>query len=565
VTGILTDNPLEGIASIISSLPSLIDGLFESTQEGYVKQLSKQGFNDKYSEDLLDKMSAVSDKMGDKSYGITAYIEDFFKETNIDTNEEFSRMSDLLNESIGEYVAQGHTMDEAYDKFGDELEQLTEAQEKYGYETTASLSTMIEIQKTQTKAGRIEGLQGALGGFDKIISGIEKQMKLTPDFKLSEASISGIAGSLTNTYNELLNQGMGASEAVDAVKPLLTEYADMAEKQGWDLSNVPGFSQLSSYFDSLDKASGALDMIQGSADVVKALSGSGMMDQATLESQGSLGLDVMHQLEASGLNDTQALQQMGGWLQSMQEAAEKSGLSLSPDIEALIKQAEEKGVLPEEQKPVDEVIADGIETGFTRAIDVIDKYFGDLTEYGGGGVVPGSSGQKKLIWAHAGEAVGFPEDLSQLAANPELAQGLSGMGGMLAAMMQNMGAAFASMGGGTESIAASLQNLADGRMIDLEELQMKSMINSPINDYSVAMDRVTRQSNAELAAKVEAERQAQAESNKLQIEQTIENKMKIAVNGRDFVNAIKQDIYDQIKEDSRRGMITIHDSAIRKY
>jgi hypothetical protein len=94
---------------------------------------------------------------------------------------------------------------------------------------------------------------------------------------------------------------------------------------------------------------------------------------------------------------------------------------------------------------------------------------------------------------------------------------------------------------------------------------MKAVINAPNDNYSIAMDRITRQSESEFAAKVEAERQARAESNKLQIEQTIENKMKIAVNGRDFVNAIKQDIYDQIKEDSRRGMITIHDSAIRKY
>ena len=127
VAGILTGNPLEGIQSIISSLPSLIDGLTESTQEGYVKQLSKQGFNDTYSEGLLDKMSAVSDQKGDKSFGIKAYIEDFFKETDIDTKDEYGRMSDLLSESIGEYVAQGHTMDEAYGKFGDELEQLTSA------------------------------------------------------------------------------------------------------------------------------------------------------------------------------------------------------------------------------------------------------------------------------------------------------------------------------------------------------------------------------------------------------------------------------------------------------
>ena len=565
IAGLLTANPIEGITSLISGIPALLDGLTESTHEGYVKQLSKQGFNDTYSEGLLDKMSAVSDQKGDKSFGIKAYIEDFFKETDIDTKDEFGRMSDLLSESIGEYVSQGHTMDEAYGKFGDELEQLTSAQEKYGFETVSSLSNMLDIQKSQTKEGRIEGLQGAIGGYDKIISGIEKQMKLTPDFKLSGASISGIAGSLTNTYQELLNQGMGAGEAVDAVKPLLTEYAGMAEKQGWDLSKVPGFSQLSSYFDSLDKSSGALDMISGSADVVKALSGSGLMDQATLESQGSLGMDVMNQLEASGLNDTQVLQQMGGWLQSMQAAAEKSGLGLDPEIQALIARAEEKGVMPEEVKPVGEVIAEGIETGFTKAIDVIDKYFGGLAEFGEGGTVPGSEGQKKLIWAHAGEAVGYPAELSKLASNPELAQGFSGVAGMFAAAMQNTGVMLAAASGGTESIIATLQNLAESGKFNLEELQARAMENSPNTEYSIAMDRITRQSSAEMEQRVAAERQAVAESNKLEIAQTIENNMKIAVNGRDFVNAIKQDIYDQLKEDSRRGIITIHDSAIKKY
>jgi len=565
IAGLLTANPLEGITSLISGIPALLDGLTKSTQEGYTKQLSKQGFDDTYSEGLLDKMSAVSDQKGDKSFGIKAYIEDFFKETDIDTKDEFGRMSDLLSESIGEYVSQGHTMDEAYGKFGDELEQLTSAQEKYGFETVSSLSNMLDIQKSQTKEGRIEGLQGAIGGYDKIISGIEKQMKLTPDFKLSGASISGIAGSLTNTYQELLNQGMGAGEAVDAVKPLLTEYAGMAEKQGWDLSKVPGFSQLSSYFDSLDKSSGALDMISGSADVVKALSGSGLMDQATLESQGSLGMDVMNQLEASGLNDTQVLQQMGGWLQSMQTAAEKSGLGLDPEIQALIARAEEKGVLPEEVKPVGEVIAEGIETGFTKAIDVIDKYFGGLAEFGEGGTVPGSSGQRKLIWAHAGEAVGYPAELSKLASNPELAQGFSGVAGMFAAAMQNTGVMLAAASGGTESIAATLQNLAESGKFNLEELQARAMENSPNTEYSIAMDRITRQSSAEMEQRVAAERQAVAESNKLEIAQTIENNMKIVINDREFVQTLKNELYNQIKEDSKRGMIKIHSKAIDDY
>jgi len=155
VAGILTDNPLEGIASIISSLPSFIDGLTESTQEGYVKQLSKQGFNDTYSEGLLDEMSAVSDQKGDKSFGIKAYIEDFFKETDIDTKEEFGRMSDLLSESVGEYVAQGHTMDEAYGKFGDELTQLTAAQEKYGEDIVSEVAEYLTGYGYHKKKTRI--------------------------------------------------------------------------------------------------------------------------------------------------------------------------------------------------------------------------------------------------------------------------------------------------------------------------------------------------------------------------------------------------------------------------
>lgn len=559
VAGLLTGNPLEGITSLISGLPSLIDGLTESTQEGYVKQLEKQGFNDTYSDELLDKMSEVSDQMGDKSYGMKAYIEDFFKETNIDTEEEFTRLSDLLNESIGEYVAQGHTMDEAYEKFGDELEQLTAAQEKYGFQTTASLETMIEIQKTQTKEGRIEGLTGALGGYDKIISGIEKQMKLSPDFELSGTTISGIAGSLAGAYNQLLSEGMSASDAVSAVKPLLSKYSDMAEEQGWDLSNVAGFSQLSSYFDSLDKAAGALDMIQGSAEVIDALSGSALLDQGTLSSQGSLGLDVMGQLEASGLSETQALQQMSGWLQSMQEAADKWGLTLSPEVQSLIAKAGEQGLLPEEEKPIGDVIAEGIEAGFEGAIDVIDSYFGSITEYGDGGTVPGSAGEKKLIWAHAGEYVGYPDEIDSAGGGES-----SGVAGALTAFVRNMTSSFNEAGTGIGVMAEAMQRLGGNASIGLENYDPARATDTQGYLMAMLQERELARAGRESAANGAVEK-GTADGGSLQLAQTIENRMSLVVNDREFVQTVKNELYNQIKEDSKRGMIKIHSKAVDDY
>jgi hypothetical protein len=560
VAGLLTGNPLEGITGIISGLPSLIDGLTESTQEGYVKQLSNQGFNDTYSQELLDKMSAVSDRLGDKSFGMKAYIEDLFKETTIDTEEEFTRLSDLLNESIGEYIAQGHTTDEAYEKFGDELAKLTSAQEKYGFETVASLDNMIEVQKTQTAEGRIAGLSGALGGYGRIISGLEKQLKLTPDFKLSGASVSGIAGSLVGTYNQLLNQGMGAGEAVDAVKPLLTQYSAMAEKQGWDLSKVPGFNKLSSYFGSLDKASGALDMLQGMADVVKSLSGSGLMDQASLESQGALGLDVMQQLKASGLNETQVLQQMGGWLQSMQQASEKWGLSLSPEIQALISKAEEKGVLPEDEKPLGDIIAEGIETGFADAIELMDDYFGGLIEYSTGGTVPGANGEKRLVWAHAGEYIGYPDEL----------QGFSGISlsdgtGGLSDFIKNLISTLSTTDAGFQSIATTLQRLGGGAAFDLNKLSPNNISDFPAYLDSVQREREFAQIGRELSFKDSAEKEISSNTGNLQLAQTIENRVSLVVNDREFVQTLKSELYNQIKEDSKRGMIKIHSKAVEDF
>jgi len=45
----------------------------------------------------------------------------------------------------------------------------------------------------------------------------------------------------------------------------------------------------------------------------------------------------------------------------------------------------------------------------------------------------------------------------------------------------------------------------------------------------------------------------------------LEQQVNFNVNGREFVQQIKKDIYEQFQEDSKRGVIKIHEDAVKKY
>jgi len=391
--GKIATGDLTGIFDALASLPDLLDGLFESTQEGYVKQLGKQGFNDEYSQELLDKMSEVSDAMGDKSYGIKAYIEDFFKETNIDNAEEFSRMSDLLNESIGEYIAQGHTADEAYEKYGDELAQLTDAQEKYGFETTESLSTMIAIQRQQTKAGKVAGLTDVVGGIEKMISGMAGQ-------NYSQGSWTSVFGMFQDAFKQLQGQGLSMSEIQAIIGPTMEKALKIAEEQGIDTSSI---QQLKDFYAKMSGAGGLLDVISGLNTAVTGLAETGSLTQENINQAAITAQETYDKLIAQGFTQNEALAQIGPTLGEISKSAEQYGYTIPEGIAELTTQAEAMNLTGE--KPLDETISDGLVAGFDRVVEVMKGFYDSVPRFARGGFVEQAEGEEGIARIHGGEYV----------------------------------------------------------------------------------------------------------------------------------------------------------------
>jgi len=384
-----------GIVQALAGIPDLLDGLFESTQEGYVKQLGKQGFDDTYSQELLDKMSAISDAKGDKSFGMKAYIEDFFKETDISNKDEFTRMSDLLNESIGEDIAQGYTTEEAYAKYGDELEQLTAAQEKYGFETTTSLQDMLDLQRSGTKEGRVGGISDAIGGIDKMIEGMSKA-------GYSDASFTSVFGLLQSSFQKLQAEGLSMQEIFEKVSPVVDKAREAAEKAG--VSTAP-MDALIAYTEKMKNAAPILDVISGLDMAIKGLGSTGTLTQKNLDDMALTAQETIKKLEAQGFSPTEIAAQMGPAISDMTSAAEKFGYDLPQDIVNLGAQIDKLG-LGGEKSPAEEIANWG--TAYleqTKAWgDSMIKTLEGLGGYAEGGVVPGNGGAQ-LAWVHGGETV----------------------------------------------------------------------------------------------------------------------------------------------------------------
>lgn len=386
-----------GIASAISALSSfadMFDALSESTQEGYVKQFERQGFDDTYSEELLNKMSEVSDAMGDKSYGIMAYLEDFFAETDISNEEEFSYLSDLLNQKMGEDIAQGKTVEEVYEQYGDELQQLLDAQEQYGFETTDSLAQMLKLQKQQTSAGRVSGLTDVVSNLESVIEGMS-------GYDFSQESWNSVFGMFQDTFKKLQSEGLSMAEIQEIIGPTMEKALKIAEEQGLDISSI---EQLKSFYKKMTGASGLLDVISGLQSAVTGLSETGTLTQENISQSSTAALETYQKLLDEGFSQNEALMQMGSLLGEISDSAEQYGYAIPEELQKLITAAEGINAI-ETEKPLDETISDGLVEGFDRVVEVMKSYFGDLPAYARGGIVRSAEGEETYATVHGGEYV----------------------------------------------------------------------------------------------------------------------------------------------------------------
>lgn len=398
-TSFMKGDIVGAISSAISAVGSIFDvfdSLFESTEEGLVKMLGKQGFDDTYSEELIEKIADVSDRMGDSSYGFAQYLEEFFAETDISNEEEFSRMSDMLNEQIGEYVKQGHTTEEAFEKYGDELEQLTDAQEKYGFESTESLKTMIAIQKQQTSAGRVSGITDAINGVQTMIDAMS-------EYGYSAESFTAVFGLVQNLFDKLRAEGLSTQEIFEKISPVVESAKKAAEAAG--VSTGP-IDDLMKFYDMMEASAPLFDVISGIGTVLEGLTSTGTLTQDNLNSLSQTTLETYSNMRAEGFTAEQIAAAMGPEILEIAESAEKYGYTLSADMQALVDQMKAAGV--ETEKTDVEVLQEWGDEYLVQSKawgDSMIETIKSFSEYQEGGTVSGNPQEAHLAWVHGGETI----------------------------------------------------------------------------------------------------------------------------------------------------------------
>ncbi len=521
VGAIMMGDIATGILAILQSIPDFIDAFTKSSEEKMMSWLSNLGFDDPFSEDdpFIKNLGAAYEASGDMVSALADNIEEAFDNINISNEDEFQMMSSGLEEAMKRYIAEGHTYEEAFDKFGDELEELVRIQEQYGFEMNGHLREMLELRASETTEGRTEAITAAVAGYDKMIAGLEKQLEINRDLGLSSQSLGAIAGSFLKQYNQLTRDGYSGSEALNLLQPVMDRYSEILKSQGMETNDIPGWNDLMAHFDRISSVSGYIDMMSGAQEVLEQLSKSRLLDEETFAGQESLAGDVYAQLTGSGLSDEQALAEMAGWLGDLVDASTKSGIELSDEIKEMIRRADEYGIDLEasSKKSLDEIIEEGIDSGFSLAVDTINA---KLLGYGTDGKGQSTAGD-----------YGF---------SSVTGTGISG--------------SYDETGGSNRELAVKLENAGMMEGVDpsvFERIRQNLLTSStepPSGSNGLKSGMNTPPATAESSKTIK-----------------LDQKLSFVINGREFFRQIKEDVYDEIREDSRRGILRIHSDAVSRY
>lgn len=385
---------ISGVVGVVSGIVDMLSG--ETFAESFARQMEGQGFDDTWSEELINKIEEAADLGGSKEAGIKAYLEEFFAETDINSQEELQRMSDLLNEVMGEMLAQGYTVEEVYAKYGDELEQLTDAMEQYGLESTAALEQMIEIQRTQTKEGRY-------GLFGDVLGGLENAISAMAEYGYSQESFSGLFATMQDVFEQMKREGYSMDEIWAAVQPAMENAMAAAQEAGIDTSAM---SELQQYYERMAASSGLFDIISSLQTAVSGMADSGILSQDNLNSMAAAAQETYDKLMGQGFSETEILAQMGPLLSELAAAAEQFGYQLPAGLSDLADAAEEMGFGVEQtDAEILQEWSDEFMTEFSEMTTGMKDFFSGLSQFDTGGVVGGALGEKQLAFVHGGELV----------------------------------------------------------------------------------------------------------------------------------------------------------------
>lgn len=173
------------------------------------------------------------------------------------------------------------------------------------------------------------------------------------------------------TFNAFIANGRSAAEAVAAIAPSIDALRQSATDLGF--AGNDAFNQLVRWRDLVSVNQPLLDQIGGLNELMVALANVGALTQDTFTDLQVQGLDAFTSLTEAGFSQQEALQQIAPMLESIIEAHNERGLAIGEETQALIDQAQESGVIAEEQINYQEVQLDLIAA-------LVDAVGGDLPE-----------------------------------------------------------------------------------------------------------------------------------------------------------------------------------------
>ena len=226
--------------------------------------------------------------------------------------------------------------------------------------TTKNPAELKRIMDQLNKAAeeqkkRWEGVQTALGGLELRTKGFADHMaQVGTVLAKDEDSFQRLGRYAVATFGAYVRETGDVIGALRAMEGSLGNLSDLQAKFGF--TGGAAITQLLGMRDVLNANQGVADSLQGLNQLMQGLADQGGITRALFQDFGTDAGAIFQQLIAGGADSNTAMALMQPTLQRLWEAQKKYGAVTDETTAALLKQAEEQGLVGENMRSVNEQI-----------------------------------------------------------------------------------------------------------------------------------------------------------------------------------------------------------------
>jgi hypothetical protein len=210
----------------------------------------------------------------------------------------------------------------------------------------------------------------------KLASGLKAAVSVLPDLKQStdemkrsiavgpevvgqwQGSFDRLSRIALASYNSMIASGKTAVEAILAVGDSVDILSARQEALG--LQSNESFETLKRFSELVKGNQELVESVGGLNDVMVALANTGSLNEQTFRDLQAEGVSTFDRLREAGFSQQEAEAQMKPLLESIIKLHEERGMAVDEETQKLIDQAEQDGILREQQQTTQEVLKEGL-------------------------------------------------------------------------------------------------------------------------------------------------------------------------------------------------------------